>query len=887
MSDSYTLPLSDSQAELDVVGGKGASLARLVRAGLPVPDGFHVTTAAYRRFVDENALQPRILESLQTADSTQPVTLETASARIGALFADGSIPADIAAAVQAAYAALAAGDAAVAVRSSATAEDLPDASFAGQQDTYLNIRGSDTVLDAVKRCWASLWTARAIGYRMRKGIDHGVVSLAVVVQELIPAEAAGVLFTANPINGRRDQMAINASWGLGESIVGGLVTPDMLIIDKTNGQVTERQTADKQTMTVRTPTGTEEKPVPESQRRAPVLDDEQAAELARLSVQIERHYGMPMDIEWAFTLPALGGAPSPDRKGVGGEVVFSILQARPITVLPELTFDPPTEWPLPDPKASYMRQSIIELLPDPLRPLFATLGLRAINVGTLSLFGEFMGADVLPDEMVVTLNGYAYYQMSMTLKLLGRTLINMRSFLPKFFQGETRWRDEARPRYLAVIERWQSRPLHEIPAVELLDGAYQIAAEAVNIYNVFQSGVIGLAMGAEYLFTPFYEKLIRRKGDVPALTFLLGGDSMPIRAEKSLYDVAEWCREHPELGNYVAWTPSERLAAQLEEDQAPPGVTGDDWREWQSCFRAHLAQYGHAIYDLDFSIPVPADDPVPLLGTLKLYLDGQIANPHERQQKQIAQRDEATQAITGRLKGLRLKWFQKFLGWAQTYVPMREDTLADIGLGYPLLRRMLRELGARLVQAGALEQVDDVYWLVEAEAVQAATALDSGAASSLMSETVRRRKAEWRAAKRVTPPAGLPERSWMTRALDKLGPTRSQEDGDTIKGVGASPGRVTVPACVLHGSGDFGLMQPGAALVAAITTPAWTPLFAMAAAVVTDVGGPLSHGSIVAREYGIPAVLGTGVATRRIRSGQMIVVDGDAGTVTLLDGVIE
>ena len=867
---TLTTPLADQSATLETVGGKGASLARLVRAGLPVPDGFHVTTAAYRRFVDENALQPRILEALQTADSTQPVTLETASAQISALFADGSIPADIATAVQAAYTALAAGDAAVAVRSSATAEDLPDASFAGQQDTFLNIRGADPVLDAVKRCWASLWTARAIGYRTRKGIDHGVVSLAVVVQELIPAEAAGVLFTANPLNGRRDQIAINASWGLGESVVGGLVTPDMLIVDKAGGQVTERQTADKQTMTVRTPTGTEEKPVPEPQRRAPVLNDEQAAELARLSVKIERHYRMPMDIEWAI---------------VGG--VFSILQARPITVLPELTFDPPAEWPLPDPKASYMRQSIIELLPDPLRPLFATLGMRAINAGTVSLFSEIIGTGAVPDEMIVTLNGYAYYQISMTFKFWGRALINVWSFFPKFFQGETRWRDEAHPRYLAVIERWQSRPLHEIPAVELLDGAYQIAAEAVNIYNVYQSGVIGLASGSEILFTPFYEKLIRRKEDVPALTFLLGGDSMPIRAEKSLYDVAEWCREHPELGSHVAQTPSERLAAQLEDEQAPPSITGDDWREWQSCFRAHLAQYGHAIYDLDFSIPVPADDPVPLLGTLKLYLDGQIANPHERQQKQIAQRDEATQAITGRLKGLRLKWFQKFLGWAQTYVPMREDTLADIGLGYPLLRRMLRELGARLVQAGALEQVDDVYWLVEAEAVQAATALDSGAASSLMSETVRRRKAEWRAAKRVTPPAGLPERSWMTRALDKLGPTRSQEDGDTIKGVGASPGRVTVPACVLHGSGDFGLMQPGAALVAAITTPAWTPLFAMAAAVVTDVGGPLSHGSIVAREYGIPAVLGTGVATRRIRSGQMIVVDGDAGTVTLLDGVIE
>ena len=196
---------------------------------------------------------------------------------------------------------------------------------------------------------------------------------------------------------------------------------------------------------------------------------------------------------------------------------------------------------------------------------------------------------------------------------------------------------------------------------------------------------------------------------------------------------------------------------------------------------------------------------------------------------------------------------------------------------------MLRGLGDRLVHAGMLAQSDDVYWLYEAEAVQAAAAVDRGAALSQMSESIRQRQVVWRAAKRVTPPVVLPERSGLMGLIERFGSTRMiQEEGDTIKGVGASPGRVTVPACVLHGPEDFEQMKPGAALVAGITTPAWTPLFAMAAAVVTDVGGPLSHGSIVAREYGIPAVLGRGVATKRIQSGQMITVDGDTGTVTLL-----
>ena len=221
MMSEYTLTLSDPQATLAIAGGKGASLARLIAAGLPVPDGFHVTTDAYQQFVDENDLQHHILAALEPADPAQPATLEVASQAIRELFSQARIPAAIAGAVVQAYAG-----------SSATAEDLPDASFAGQQATYLNVKGAGAVLAAVKRCWASLWTARAIGYRARQGIDQGAVRLAAVVQLLVPAEAAGILFTANPITGARDQAMISAAWGLGEAVVGGLVTPDAITVDK-------------------------------------------------------------------------------------------------------------------------------------------------------------------------------------------------------------------------------------------------------------------------------------------------------------------------------------------------------------------------------------------------------------------------------------------------------------------------------------------------------------------------------------------------------------------------------------------------------------------------------------------------------------------------------
>jgi hypothetical protein len=302
---TYVLALDEAGADLATVGGKGASLATLRRAGLPVPSGFHVTTAAYRRFVAHHDLQDRIVSAAATA---------AGSTEISALFAGHEVPDEIAAPIRAAYTAL--GEPAVAVRSSATAEDLPGASFAGQQDTFLDVRGADAVVDAVRRCWASLWTARAIEYRRREGIDPADVALAVVVQELVDADAAGVLFTADPVTGATDRMVVNATWGLGESLVGGQVTPDELVLDAATGAVRARRTGDKEVMTVRTSDGPAERPVPDERRRLPVLDDDRAAELTALGRRIAAHYGRPMDVEWTLV----------DEK-------FAIVQARPITGL--------------------------------------------------------------------------------------------------------------------------------------------------------------------------------------------------------------------------------------------------------------------------------------------------------------------------------------------------------------------------------------------------------------------------------------------------------------------------------------------------------------------------------------------------------------------------
>jgi phosphohistidine swiveling domain-containing protein len=870
METEYILTLSDSRATLALTGGKGANLARLSRAGLPVPDGFHVTTAAYLDFVAENRLQERVLSALAPVDPARYSTLEAASQAIHELFQQAAMPAVIAQAIRRAYAGLPGQEPLVAVRSSATAEDLPGLSFAGQQETYLNIHGAASVLESVKSCWASLWTARAIGYRAQHAILPEDISLAVVVQMLVRAEASGVMFTANPANGRRDQVIITAAWGLGEAIVGGLVTPDTLIVDKATGQVIERQTARKEVQTVllegRAGAGTVEQPLAEDLRDKPVLSDRQAAGLASLGGRIEALYGMPMDIEWTLA---------------DGE--FAIVQARPVTALPTEEIQPPSGWTLPDPSGIYGRGSITEQFPEPLTPLFSSLGGPIIDGETRRVFSEFMGVKKWKGPMFETINDYGYLNMNFGKWMTIAMILGSFTMIKLLKEAEPRLR-AARARYIDVVQQYQARPLADYRSVELLEGARQLTLQAVTLYTVLQTGAIPAASSSEVMFTQAYNRLIKKPGDPEAPVFLMGFESTPIRADLALYDLAEWAKSHAGLSAHLAAIPAAQLAAELAGavPNPPDGIEPEVWSEWQRRFAGHLAKYGHSTYDMDFSRAVAADDPAPMLETCRLYLLGKARSPYARLQGLAERREQATEAMLKRLRWPLRSIFLKQLRGAQKAAPFREDGLADLGLGYPLLRRMLRELGHRLACAGMFAQADDVFWLQVNELERAAAALDQGQPVEPVLETIRQRQAFWRAEQRLVAPMLLPPGSKLLGVnVEKLMAARASDDAKVIKGFGASQGKVTATARVLLGPQDFGQMQPGDVLVAPITTPAWTPLFAMASAIVTDIGGPLSHSSIVAREYGLPAVLGTGCATRRIRSGQRITVDGTTGSVTM------
>jgi pyruvate,water dikinase len=497
---------------------------------------------------------------------------------------------------------------------------------------------------------------------------------------------------------------------------------------------------------------------------------------------------------------------------------------------------------------------------------------------------SFLGdPDILPDDPIILVNEYAYYNGSLKMGKILKVIFGAKGILDRMFTGAVaRWTDSARPAYKAIIDRWSKSDWHLLTNRELLECVRELTTAAVDGYLALVSGVIPAAWMSEGWFALRY-RFWKRKIDPWAAAFLMGFDNLPIRAEKNLFDLAQWVLQDEVLTVDIlqSSTPVLKDCINLKENIGE--AASENWDEFHSRFNAHLDMYGHMIYDLDFANPVPADDCTPVLETFKLFLKGEGTNPHQRQMKAVLAREKAVEALDSRRKGRRLRAFRETLIRAQKYAPLREDGLADVGLSYPLLRQMLFELGERFVNAGVLEDQKDIFWLRGEEVEAAAEALDLGNGSAVLTSVIPERKATWEAAGHAVPPMILPQLKVFGFDLMSLKSGVRKNKGQ-LKGVGASPGLTTARACVVHGPEDFAQMKTGDVLVAPLTTPAWTPLFARAAAVVTDIGGPLSHGSIVAREYGIPAVLGTGAATKTIATGQRISVDGTAGLVTIANG---
>ena len=858
--------------DIDALGGKGMSLARMATAGFPVPPGFTIATSAYRQFVLDIGLAEAVVDLARPQVVGGIASFEAASERVQAMFAETPLGNELKEEIGAAYAALGPGEPQVAVRSSANAEDLPDLSFAGQHDTYLNIRGVAAVIAAVRNCWASLWTERAIGYRHENGIEQQSVAMGVVVQRLVDSDVSGVLFTANPTTGDRSEMIVNASFGLGEAIVSGEVTPDTFIVDRDTLTMKDTSLGSKEHMIVAADgqgTRTRESSTAERQQlslAAPALE-----ELARLATDVEDHFdGVPQDIEWAFS---------------GTEL--SLLQSRPITNLPPAPLQG-VKWEVTEPGSRLERDQVVEFMPGPLSPLFEDLYLPALDVAyylmRVSQGGNEVGGATYRQLAKVlggqhggqsVVNGYAYRHFPppgnpFVLRSPGgrarRGRFNVRSVSHGYHETPRRWRHEELPKYLRTVEQWRQLDATAAEDERLLAGIRTLSWADAHYWR-FVDEVLAFPRRADEALQEFLAEHAPDAGFTSGM--LLDGSGSPtMQAPIDLWRIVQRIQADPKLVDLVGAVPAHRVLYALNECPEGEPVVREISR--------YLARYGHQIYSLDYAEPTPSQDPTQVLSLLQIQVLDHDCDPVAQQAETRAKRLSALREVSRYFRG-RLWWrFRWRLFWAQHYYSNRDESQFYLGAAWPVLQRLALELGQRLATAGTLTRPDDVYYLDANELAQAIEARrDDTAVPELKRLAMKRRKLR-DARKSLSPPVTIPP------------PTPASEQADDSanirKGVAVSPGKVSAPASVVLSLTDFDRMRPGNILVCPLTTPAWTQLFPHAVGLATDVGGITAHGSIVAREYGIPAVLGLGDITQRVSNGQSITIDGSAGTVTIEDG---
>ena len=884
-----TLPFGDiDRTALPIAGGKAANLGEMVRAGLPVPPGFCATTAAYDLVAENAGLDPILDDLARTHANDTSRLAELATAARSSLLA-AHVPDALAEAIATAYQALG-NDAfvAVAVRSSATAEDLPYASFAGQQDTYLNVVGVDAVIDAVQRCGASLWTDRAVSYRASNGIDHRTVRLAVAVQSMVEATVSGVLFTANPLTGKRRQAVIDAGPGLGEAIVSGAVNPDHFVVDTTTGEILERHLGDKRVKVQTTEGGgTRRVEIPGSSDE-PSLSDEQIRTLVRLGARVEAHYGAPQDIEWAVDS--------------GGEIW--LLQARPITTLfPLPAGAPPTD----DELRVYFSFSVAQGVYRPLTPM----GLQVFRLvfsamATIAghpprdryagpaFFAEAGGrifADVTPvlrDKLGRGLLDFAMRNMEARTAPILRGLTDdarlapvatprwlvlravlsvlVRERIPLHIARALAHPEAARARALRVAEEFRAagsmprsaNTADRLPAVERLLRDFP-SRFLPRVPPVFVTGLVSRA---------FAGKLLGNLATDDEKRIVLRG--LPHNPTTEM-DLALWALARDVLGDPAASravreTPPEQLAHEYHGGTLPLKL--------QAGLADFLRAYGHrAVAEIDLGLPRWSEDPTYIIGALANYLrlDNLELAPDVQFRKAAREAEEMMADLTrratrkGRLRGALVGFF---LRRARDLSGMREMPKFCIILLFARARELLWPVGEELAKTGRLESAGDIFFVTLPEARAALGGTD-------LRPVVRERRSiyEHELKRRHVP------RVLLSDGTEPVGETHGvHEAPGVLRGAAASGGVVSARARVILDPGEPGL-EPGEILVAPSTDPGWTPLFLTASGLVMEMGGAMSHGAVVAREYGIPAVVGVPDATERITTGQRITVDGSNGTV--------
>jgi pyruvate,water dikinase len=883
-----------NRSDLNLVGGKGANLGALIQAGLPVPPGFCVTTQAYKLFVESNGIGEKIQSVLQYAELDALPALETISETIRSFFYTGLLPETLADEIVQAYRALAEPPEAVAVRSSATAEDLPDLSFAGQQDTYLNIVGEQALLEAVVRCWASLWTARAIGYRARNQISQTDISLAVVVQKMVHSQSSGVLFTANPLTGKRSETVIEATFGLGEALVSGLVEPDHYVIETVSGQILNKKLGAK-ALNIQSQDGGGTFQVRQAASDQQALDDELILALTYLGQRAAAYFEAPQDMEWAVA---------------GGKLY--IVQSRPITSL----------YPLPKevkaaPLEVYFSFGVWQGMLDP----YTLAGQEVFN-HILAGFARVFNAEIEPGQRgpFLMAGERIYVDITGLLKNpTGRGVVNV--FIPsidpvsgrilnqnidnwapeqkevslkgklQFFSGAFRIPANIIFNLLRPVrgrERLQNKIEEEVTRVQAIFSTPHSLADLietieevwlhlpVRILPVLLGGIMSGQIPLQVLLRTFALEI--PEGEVLTLELTRGlSHNVTTEMDLALWRTAEKIRLDVASDAYFAQSEVSEIAMVYQAGQLPPVA--------QAAVGQFMAQYGmRGVGEIDLGRPRWREDPRPVFQAIKSYLQiDPEASPEavfRRGAEHALQAQKKLLAEVRQLKGGRFKaWVVKqMIGRYNELGGLRESPKFFIIRAFDPIHNALLAAGKRLAAQGILTQAEDIFFFYFDEL----KTLEMNKSSDWKKLAAERRAVYERELRRKRLPRFL--LSDGTAYYDAPSVGQVDQPG-VITGSPVSAGVVEGLVRVVvnpHGA----QLTPGEIMVCPATDPAWTPLFLAAGGLIMEVGGMMTHGSVVAREYGIPAVVGVPEATTRLQTGQRVRVDGATGQIQILDGPV-
>ncbi len=806
------------------VGGKGANLGEMTSAKINVPSGFVITADAYRDFLKVNGIDILIENGIKKSADDEKILLNEAEHFRGKI-KSGKFPEQLENAIREKYFNLG-NNTRVAVRSSATAEDLPDASFAGQQETYLNVQGIESVLNGVRNCYASLWGNRAVSYRFHQGYDQTSVSIAVVIQEMIESEKSGVLFTVNPVNKKENEMQINASFGLGESVVSGRVTADSYIIDK-SGNIIEVNIGSKETQIIYGDKETVEVSVNSDKRKTRALNDREILELMKCGLEIEKHYGMPMDIEWA----------------IKNDIVY-ILQARAITTLKnsknDIIGNDLIEKYIKGKKIKKDTQEVMSFFLEKMPFAHRVLDfdyLMAINDQKVNILSE--GGIILPRNPIIDDDGIQTF--SDDGKRIGKNIFKFFNILKNMKDFELCYKKckDFMNIYEVEIEEIKHLNFENMTLTEcgnFLEESYVLLQKLA--YDRFKYALFPSVLNSKK-FTKIIKKV---NSNYSSFDFYWGLDNKTSVITNDVYKMAREIRKNEALKQAI--------------------ISGDNFKELYKKYNDFKNISDEFMKDNGFksdyncyclSAKTFLEDPDRLINILRPILN---ENSNESNDiKDFSKLMESVKEIYGR----KYQDVEKQIRYFRYFHVVREESQYLWETLFYYVRKCVRRINFILLGDENIEiGVANLFHKELLEVIKRGNLNESD------KEKINRRNEKFPLAVKV----------WEASKLLIF-----KTDGDVLKGVSGSTGIAVGKVCLINSPKEFYKMKKGDILVCHFTDPEWTPLFKMASAVVADTGSALSHAAIVAREYNIPAVLGVGFATTKFKDGDTIQVNGNIGEV--------